>query len=58
MTSSRARVLVALALAGAVAGAAAPLGGRRAVNTSAAPPGLRSKNRPSAVAEHYSYREQ
>ena len=44
MTRSRARVLVALALAGAVAGAAPkPLGGPRAASPSAAPPGLRRK---------------
>ena len=45
MASSRARVLVALALAGAVS-----LGGRRAASTSAAPPGLRGKNASALAA--------
>ena len=51
MTSSRARVLVVLALAAAVAhAAAASLGGRRAASTSAAPPGLRGKNASALAA--------
>ena len=51
MTSSRAGVLVALALAGAVAhAAAAPLGGRRAASASAASRGLRGKNASALAA--------